>query len=57
MVEVLLRQVSSTLNSDMNYDYKVSGGSPTHIVMCEKLKEITKKVNEVLGTDFNAILE
>ena len=24
--------------------------------MCEKLKEITKKVNEVLGTNFNTIL-
>ena len=33
-----------------------SGGSPPNIVMCEKLKEITKKVNELLGTNFNTIL-
>ena len=56
IVEVPRGQASFTLSSDIHYDYKVSGGSPPNIVMCEKLKEITKKVNEVLGTNFNTIL-
>ena len=44
MVEVPRGQASFTLSSDIHYDYKVSGGSPPNIVMCEKLKEIICKI-------------
>ena len=40
----------------IHYDYKVSGGSPPNYVMTDTLKEITAKVNSVLGTNFNTIL-
>ena len=49
-------QASFTFSPDIHYDYKVSGGSPPNLVMCDKLKEITTRVNKVLGTNFNTIL-
>ena len=56
IVHVPRGQASFTFSPDIHYDYKVSGGSPPNMVMCEKLKEITKKVNSFLGTNFNTIL-
>ena len=55
-VKVPRGQASYTLSEDIHYDYKVSGGSPPNTVMTEQLKEITAKVNDVLGTNFNTIL-
>ena len=49
-------QASFILNDKIHYNYKVSGGSPPNKVMDEKLKEITKKINEVFNTNFNTIL-
>ena len=49
-------QASFTFSPDIHYDYKVSGGSPPNLVMCDKLKEMTTRVNKVLGTNFNTIL-
>eukprot|EP01051_Picozoa_sp_SAG22_P018115 SAG22_NODE_2959_length_2073_cov_2.805471_2_plen_104_part_00 len=49
-------QASFTFSPDIHYNYKVSGGSPPNIVMCDKLKEITTRVNKVLNTKFNTIL-
>ena len=56
MVKVPRGQASYTLTSDIHYDYKVSGGSPPNYVMCEKLREITARVNSKLGSQFNTIL-
>ena len=56
MVEVPRGQASYTLSADIHYDYKVSGGSPPNLVMCDTLRGITSKVNERLGTNFNTIL-
>ena len=56
MVKVPRGQASYTLHGDIHYDYKVSGGSPPNHVMTDTLKEITAKVNSVLGTNFNTIL-
>lgn len=56
MVKVPRGQASYTLNEDIHYDYGVSGGSPPNEVMCDRLKEITAKVNDALGTNFNTIL-
>ena len=56
IVKVPRGQASFTLDDTIHYDYKVSGGSPPNYVMCEKLKEITARVNESLGTAFNTIL-
>ena len=55
-VHVPRGQASFTFSPDIHYDYKVSGGSPPNIVMSDELKDITKRVNEVLGTNFNTIL-
>ena len=55
-VHVPRGQASFTLSPDIHYDYKVSGGSPPNIVMSDELKEITRRVNKVLGTNFNTIL-
>tara|TARA_R110001606_G_scaffold277105_1_gene425187 strand:- start:44 stop:628 length:585 start_codon:yes stop_codon:yes gene_type:complete len=49
-------QASFTLTPDIHYDYKVSGGSPPNKVMCNKLKEITEKVNKTFNTNYNTIL-
>tara|TARA_R110000772_G_scaffold11841_3_gene36777 strand:+ start:1544 stop:2101 length:558 start_codon:yes stop_codon:yes gene_type:complete len=56
IVKVPRGQASYTLTEDIHYNYGVSGGSPINEVMDEKLKQITKKVNESLGTNFNTIL-
>ena len=56
MVKVPRGQASYTLNEDIHYNYGVSGGSPVNEVMCDKLKEITSKVNAELGTNYNTIL-
>ena len=56
IVKVPRGQASFTLNADIHYDYKVSGGSPPNTVMCDTLKMITQRVNEKLGTNFNTIL-
>ena len=55
-VKVPRGQASFTLNGNIHYDYKVSGGSPPNKVMCERLKEITRQVNTGLNTNFNTIL-
>ena len=49
-------QASFTIDDNIHYNYKVAGGSPINVVMCDKLKEITKKVNNALCTNFNSIL-
>jgi len=56
IVKVPRGQASYTLNEDIHYNYGVSGGSPINEVMDDKLKAITKKVNDVLKTNFNTIL-
>ena len=56
MMKVPRGQASFTLNTNIHYDYKVSGGSPPNTVMCDTLKMITQRVNEKLGTNFNTIL-
>ena len=56
IVKVPRGQASYTLNEDIHYDYKVSGGSPPNTVMTDRLKEITAAVNAALGTNFNTIL-
>jgi alkylated DNA repair dioxygenase AlkB len=49
-------QASFTLDTNIHYDYKVSGGSPPNHVMCGTLRGITQKVNAALHTNFNTIL-
>jgi len=56
IVKVPRGQASYTLNEDIHYDYKVSGGSPPNTVMTDRLKEITAMLNAALGTNFNTIL-
>ena len=56
IVKVPRGQASYTIDDTIHYDYKVSGGSPPNEIMCDKLKEITKKTNEILGTNYNTIL-
>ena len=56
IVKVPRGQASFTLNSDIHYDYKVSGGSPPNTVMCDRLRAITARVNAALGANFNTIL-
>ena len=48
IVKVPRGQASYTLNENIHYDYGISGGSPINEVMCDKLKEITLKVNTIL---------
>jgi|TARA_B110001469_G_C9502412_1_gene250792 alkylated DNA repair dioxygenase AlkB len=56
MMKVPRGQASFTLNTNIHYDYKVSGGSPPNYIMCDRLKSITTKVNSSLGSHFNTIL-
>ena len=56
IVKVPRGQASYTLDESIHYDYKVSGGSPPNYIMCPRLKEITARVNESLGTNFNTII-
>ena len=55
-VKVPRGQASFTLSPDVHYNYKVSGGSPPNTVMCQTMKEMTARVNQKLGTNFNTIL-
>ena len=55
-VKVPRGQASYTLDETIHYNYGVSGGSPINEVMDEKLRDITKRVNEELGTHYNTIL-
>jgi alkylated DNA repair dioxygenase AlkB len=57
IVKVPRGQASFTLNENIHYDYgKIAGGSPPNEIMCERLKEITQRVNEALGRNYNTIL-
>ena len=56
MVKVPRGQASYTIDETIHYNYGVSGGSPINEIMCDRLKDITKKVNSVLDTNFNTIL-
>lgn len=56
MAKVPRGQASYTIDNSIHYNYKVSGGSPPNEVMDDKLKAITKKVNEELKTNYNTIL-
>ena len=40
MMSVPRGQASFTFSPDIHYNYKVAGGSPPNIVMCDKLKNI-----------------
>jgi hypothetical protein len=56
-VKVPRGQASYTLDETIHYDYgRTAGGSPPNEIMCERLKEITKKTNEALGRNYNTIL-
>jgi len=57
IVKVPRGQASFTLNENIHYDYgKTAGGSPPNEIMCDRLKEITQKVNKELGRNYNTIL-
>ena len=56
-VKVPRGQASFTLDDTIHYNYgRIAGGSPPNIVMTNKLKEITYKVNNALGSNYNTIL-
>tara|TARA_R110001606_G_C15097728_1_gene619341 strand:+ start:94 stop:669 length:576 start_codon:yes stop_codon:yes gene_type:complete len=56
MMKVPRGQASFTLNENIHYNYKVSGGSPPNYIMDDKLKQITMEVNKKLNSNFNTIL-
>jgi alkylated DNA repair dioxygenase AlkB len=57
IVKVPRGQASFTLNENIHYDYgKIAGGSPPNEIMCERLREITERVNEAMGRNYNTIL-
>ena len=57
MIKVTRGQASFTLNDTTHYNYgRIAGGSPPNEIMCDRLKEITQKVNEVMGRNYNTIL-
>ena len=57
MVKVPRGQASFTLNENIHYNYgRIAGGSPPNEVMCDRLKEITQKVNTVMERNYNTIL-
>ena len=57
MVKVPRGQASYTLNENIHYNYgNTAGGSPVNEVMDERLKEITHKVNEATGSNYNTAL-
>ena len=57
IVKVPRGQASFTLNENIYYDYgKTAGGSPPNEIMCDRLKEITQKVNKELGRNYHTIL-
>ena len=55
-VKVPRGQASYTLDDTIHYNYGVSGGSPENEIMDDKLVDITRTVNEALGTNYNTIL-
>ena len=57
MVKVPRGQASYTLSENIHYNYgNTAGGSPVNEVMDERLKEITHKVNEATGCNYNTAL-
>ena len=57
MVKVPRGQASFTLNDNIHYNYgRIAGGSPPNEIMCDRLKEITQRVNMVMGRNYNTIL-
>ena len=57
MVKVPRGQASFTLNENIHYNYgRIAGGSPPNEIMCDRLKEITQRVNMVMGRNYNTIL-
>ena len=57
MVKVPRGQASFTLNENIHYNYgRIAGGSSPNEIMCDRLKEITQRVNMVMGRNYNTIL-
>ena len=57
MVKVPRGQSSYTINKDIHYNYGgVAGGSPVNEIMDERTLDITRKVNEAMGRNYNTIL-
>jgi hypothetical protein len=57
MVKVPRGQASFTLNENIHYNYGwIAGGSPPNEIMCDRLKEITQRVNTIMGRNYNTIL-
>jgi hypothetical protein len=57
MVKVPRGQASFTLNENIHYNYgRIAEGSPPNEIMCDRLKEITQRVNMVMGRNYNTIL-
>jgi hypothetical protein len=57
VVKVPRGQASFTLNENIHYNYgRIAGGSPPNEIMCDRLKEITQRVNMVMGRNYNTIL-
>jgi hypothetical protein len=57
MVKVPRGQASFTMNENIHYNYgRIAGGSPPNEIMCDRLKEITHRVNEGKGRNYNTIL-
>jgi len=56
-VKVPRGQASYTFDETIHYNYgAIAGSSPPNEVMDERMKSITNKVNEALGTKYNTIL-
>ena len=55
-VKVPRGQASYTMNESIHYNYGVSGGSPINEVMDERMLQITQRVNDALGRNYNTIL-
>jgi hypothetical protein len=54
MVKVPRGQASFTLNENIHYNYgRIAEGSPPNEIMCDRLKEITQRVNTVMGRNYN----
>jgi alkylated DNA repair dioxygenase AlkB len=57
VVKVPRGQASYTLHENIHYNYgKIAGSSPPNEIMCDRLKEITRRTNEALGRNYNTIL-
>jgi hypothetical protein len=56
MVKVPRGQVSFTMNENIHYNYGlITGGSLPNEIMCDRLREITQRVNMVMGRNYNTI--